>query len=68
MKETAGRSEFLKAMTTTLSPSDIWNAVKKRLQAMSPQEKEDTLKQAGILTETGEVALPYKAVFVDLRD
>lgn len=43
-------------------PADVWKIAQKRLAAMSTAEQVETLKTAGILTKSGNVARPYKAV------
>ncbi|RYG58872.1 hypothetical protein EON80_26420 [bacterium] len=44
------------------SPSDIWKAAQKSLDSMSPAERVNTLKEAGILTVAGNVSKPYRSV------
>ena len=43
-----------------VSPLEAWHAAKNRLAGMSDSEKVQTLKDSGILTATGRVAMRYR--------
>lgn len=45
-----------------ISPCEVWADVKIDLDRMNDEEREGTLKNAGILTKSGKVASPYRSV------
>lgn len=48
-----------------MNVTELWAAAVKRLNAMTPEERVQTLVDAGILTADGEVAEPYQKVVVN---
>lgn len=49
-------------------PEVMWPIVLEQMRAMTAEERVESLKSAGILTETGEVAEPYRDVIVPKRE